>query len=197
VTEDEALAEANAVAEAELAKLEAEIALVSAARSALTAGARVEAQAQRDAAAREVTEATLAAARLRAERDQLLEEVLVRQRALPPSPLSAPVSWALRMLLFTFYVVTVLASYQHLRSPALTLALVLSLPVAFVALIVAGSLRESRVESPARRQSPPVEGAAHLTGGDGPLDPPAGSPDEARVAAPRVGGADGSSEDGP
>jgi hypothetical protein len=197
VTEEEALAHANAVAEAELAKLEADHALVTAARSALTAGARAEALAQRDAAAREVTEATLAAARLRAERDRLLEQSQTQQRALLPVWLTGPLGWALRMALLTFYVVAVFGAYQHLRSPALTLALLFGAPIAFVVLLVAGSLRESRIESPAGGQSPTPEGAPQLPGDDGSLDATARRPDDARVPAGGTGSADGAREDGP
>ena len=184
MTDDEALQQAVDAAEAEVAGLEAQLAAVAEGRRALSREALAALWTRHDELTRSLLGLTVEEHTLRTEQAQL-EEQLARPRFRVPTVVASPLTWFLNTTAFVIYAGSLVMSHRFLHSPGLMLALLFGLPVAFVLLMVAGSLRES--------------GAAESAGaGTGHGEEPArlAAVDE-RIAAPPGGpGGDGAAEGG-
>lgn len=142
MTDEEALEHAVERAETEVASLEAEL-------QARTDRSRALSQQELAALARRRTQQSEESLTLAEERLAIDREKARLRRALkrPPfrwsSLVASPLTWFFRGAAFTAYVCSVAAAHRLVQSPGLVVALVVGLPVAFLLVSVAGSLRES------------------------------------------------------
>ena len=196
MTEAEALEQAVARAEAEVAELEAALATGEAMRHALTVEALTKAQAGRDALVAAEAELLAQAALLRTERDALQAKA-ERPAVHLPLFIGGPLRWYLRTTGLAIFLGSVVAANRYVHSPGLVLALLVGMPVAFVLVLVAGSLRESGIEDAPRGSPGPGAGPAQLPADDGRVEPAAGGPGAAHVAGPADDGAGAADGEGP
>ncbi|MFZ5439385.1 MAG: hypothetical protein ACOZQL_05215 [Myxococcota bacterium] len=138
----------------EVARLEGELGGLVGARASLTADALHDAQLRRDALAASLQAREVETSALEAERAKL-----VAVAETPGFQLPGPLRWTLTSAALVVYVASLISLYRWVRSPGLVFFLVAALPVALVALVVAGSLRESAIDERAARADPDVEGA--------------------------------------
>ena len=100
---------------------------------------------------------------------------------LPPR-VATPLAWFLRSAVFTIFAGSVVAAHRFIQSAGLVVALVLGLPIAFVLVMVAGSLRESGAADKARSGAGQGEEPAGLPAIDERVGAPSGGPDDDRHA---------------
>jgi hypothetical protein len=175
VTDEEALAQAVAAAEAEVAALEAELAESARKRHALCAEALAKEWARHDELTRRLLALSVEEQALRTEQ-AALEGQLERSLFRLPESLASPLSWYLRATAFILYGGSVVMAHRFLHSPGLALALLLGLPIAFVLAMVAGSLRESRTAEPVGGGTGQGEGPARVAAVDERVAAPPGGP---------------------
>jgi hypothetical protein len=175
MSDEQTLQHAVAAAEAEVAALETERARLLAQRSSLTAEELARARARRDELLAASTTAHTEAAANEAERRRLLA------RARTPRVFGAlvggPTRWVGTTAAWVIALRGLVELHHWVALPGLTLAVLVALPIAFVGLVVAGSLYESAIDEHAVAASPagtsgagpaPGEGAARRAAGSGP-----------------------------
>lgn len=182
MTDDEALQQAIDTAEAEAQTLEAQANAIVDQQRALSAQELAELQARRDELARRLSSLTDETVALDAELDRLQAQLKAPGFRLP-APVATPLTWLFRTAAFVVYVGSLVASYSYIRSPGLVVALVLGLPVAFVVLMVAGSLRESGAADTPGSSAGQGEAPARLVAVDERVDAAPGGPGDDRGAA--------------
>jgi hypothetical protein len=165
VTDDEALQQAVDAAEAEVQALEQQASAATEARRALSRETLEQLLARGEDLARVLRGLTEEEKALTEELARLEQQLKKPGFQLPPR-VATPLTWFFRSAAFMIYVGSAVASYNFLRSPGLLLALVLGLPIAFVAAMVAGSLRESGAAHTVGSRAGPGEEPARVVAGD-------------------------------
>lgn len=190
--DEEELQHAIGQAEGETAVLQRELARLAAQRHARSQPTLLALEARKAELTDSLRALSAAQGDLEAEKRKLRKE-LARPRLGWSSLIASPLTWFFRGAVFTVYVSSVLAAQLWFQSPGLVLALVLGLPVAFVLVMVAGSLRESGAagttgvsagpgEEPARVPGVELEGRVVAAPG-GPVDDRAAERGAARPPA--------------
>ena len=192
MTDDAELQRAAESAEAEVAALEGEFAALTARRARLSAD-QLEALAARNEELRRALGAlTDQEVALHGELATLKARLAQPGFRLSPR-VATPLTWYLRAAAFLVYAGGLVASYRSLQGPGMFLMLLIMLPVAFVAVMMAGSLRESGAagttgvsagpgEEPARVPGVELEGRVVAAPG-GPVDDRAAERGAARPPA--------------
>ena len=184
MTDEEALEQAVAAAEAEVAAVEAEIAALAAKRHALSAEPLGQEWARHDELTKSLLALSVEEQALRTEQAGF-ERQIDRPRFRLPEFLAAPLRWYLGSTAFFVYGGSLVMAHRFLHSAGISLALLAGLPIAFVLVMVAGSLRESRTAQPVGVGPEQGEEPARLVAVDERVAAPPGGPGDAR--APEVG----------
>lgn len=182
MTDEEALQQAADAAEAEAAALELELATLTEQRRALSAEALAALEERHQALSRSLQALAEEEETLRAELARL-EHQLERPPFHLPAVVATPLGWFLRATAFIVYAGSVVSAHRFLQSPGLVVALLVALPIAFLAVMMAGSLRESGAAGTPGERAGPGEEPARLP-----------AVDARAVAAPGGPGDDGAAE---
>ncbi|MDP1822514.1 MAG: hypothetical protein Q8L48_04710 [Archangium sp.] len=182
MTDEEALQEAVDAAEAEAQALEDQAGAIGVQRHALSAQELADLQTRRDELNRTLRALSDETVSLDAELQRLTAQLKAPGFRLPPR-VATPLTWFFRSAAFVVYVGSLVAAYTFIRSPGLVLALVLGLPIAFVALMVAGSWRESGAANTPRSSAGQGEEPARVAAVDERVGTAPGGPGGDRGAA--------------
>lgn len=179
MTDEEELQQAVDAAEAEVQDLEAEVSALAARRGELSREALATLWAKQQSLARALQALQGDEQSLRAELVEF-EHQLQKPGFQLPEAVATPAGWFLRAAAFVVYASSLVAAHRFLQSPGVILALLIALPVAYLLLMVAGSLRESGTADTIGESARQGEEPARLP-----------AVDEGAVTAPAGPGADG------
>ena len=187
MTEEESLQRAVTEAETEVQTLETEVQVLTAQRRALSAQKLSELEARTAELSGALSSLATEERSLNSEL-QKLEQQLQRPGFRLPPVVATPWTWFLRSCAFFIYAGSLVGSYRYINSPGVVLALVLGLPVAFVFVMMAGSLRESGAENAPGERAGQGEEPARVVAGDERAGSAPGGSAEPRAAEPRAEG---------